>query len=254
MAKKATAQVRVVSIESITSELVKNVTEQMNGAGLQLSPKTVMSVLKIAIEAVEGSPVKGSEQKDLAIKVVLEIATNAGLPEDQLTIIRALVDGGFVSDTIDLVIAASQGKLNINQVQEVAKGCFSACFKKRAVKNTEQKATPPQQPQQVQQQPQQAQQQPQQAQPTQPQVVNHTVVQPQVQPVLAPPQILNPQQPVTSAPMVTPTQVTITMTNVPASNEPVSLQQDVIDVPVQTPVPEQQESSNVPHVAVTEQM
>ena len=236
MAKKAkaqaTPQVKVVSIESITSELVKNVTEQMNGAGIQLSPRTVMEVLKMAMEAVEGSPVKGAEQKDLAIKVVLEIASNAGLPEDQFTIIRALVDGGFVSDTIDLVIAASQGKLNINQVQEVAKGCFRTCFsamfKKRPITNAPAHPAQPQQSQQqTQQQPQQQQQQPQQ-QPQQQLNLLSPVPQPTIQ-----------ANPVASSPMVAPTQV-----------EVIPTKEEVVEVPVQL------SSNNITDTGagVTEQM
>lgn len=131
MTKKQTAIVQLISKEDLTKQLVSNVTEQMTASGIKLSPTTVMSVLRLAMEAVEGSPIKGADQKDLAVKVVLEIANSVGLPADQLAVITALVDGGFVSDTIDLVIAASQGKLNVNQVVEVAQGCFGACFRRK---------------------------------------------------------------------------------------------------------------------------
>ena len=253
MAKKvkaqATPQVKVVSIESITNELVKNVSEQMSGAGIQLSPRTVMEVLKIAMEAVEGSPVKGAEQKDLAIKVVLEIATNAGLPEDQLTVIRALVDGGFVSDTIDLVVAASQGKLNVNQVQEVAKGCFKTCFgsmfkrqsrantpaidnqapKQQTLKQTQQPTVPlPQQPP-VQQAVQQAVQQ----------VVQQAVLQ-------QPAQQTQQQQPTVSIPMIDPREVSPTIANKTETDETL-INEEVIEVPIQS-------TSNTESPAITEQM
>ena len=249
MAKKvkaqATPQVKVVSIESITNELVKNVSEQMSGAGIQLSPRTVMEVLKIAMEAVEGSPVKGAEQKDLAIKVVLEIATNAGLPDDQLTVIRALVDGGFVSDTIDLVVAASQGKLNVNQVQEVAKGCFKTCFgsmfkrqsrantpaidnqapKQQTLKQTQQPTVPlPQQPP-VQQAVQQ--------------VVQQAVLQQHAQQTQQ-------QQPTVSIPMIDPREVSPTIANKTETDETL-INEEVIEVPIQS-------TSNTESPAITEQM
>ena len=147
---KGAPQIQVVSIEDITSQLISTVTSEVASRGIELSPKSIMQVLSIAMEAVEGSPVKGAQQKDLAIKVVLQVAENAGLPEEQLTIIKALVDGGFVSDTIDLVIAASQGKLNVNQAVDVAKGCFTTCFssifKKKAPKALPVAATPVAQP------------------------------------------------------------------------------------------------------------
>lgn len=131
MTKNKKPQVQLISREDLTKQLISNVSEQMKSSGIKLSPKTVMSVLQLAMEAVEGSPIKGADQKDLAIKVVMEIAQLSGLPEDQLTIITTLVDGGFVSDTIDLVIAATQGNLNVNQVTEVAQGCFKACFNRK---------------------------------------------------------------------------------------------------------------------------
>ena len=239
MAKKAKAQanqVKVVSIESITKELVNNVTQQMNGAGVQLSPRTVMEVLKMAMEAVEGSPVKGVEQKDLAIKVVLEIASNVGLPEDQLTIIRTLVDGGFVSDTIDLVIAASQGRLNINQAQEVAKGCFKTCFssmfKKRTVSNAPQQQQQ-QQPQQQQQQQHQQQQQQQQHQQQPPQTNEQALPNPH-------------NENTNSTHMVNPSEVNLNLRRLPEGTE-IPTQEDVIEVPIQVPS-DNQES------VITEQM
>lgn len=243
MAKKvkaqATPQVKVVSIESITSELVKNVSEQMSGAGIQLSPRTVMEVLKIAMEAVEGSPVKGAEQKDLAIKVVLEIATNAGLPDDQLTVIRALVDGGFVSDTIDLVVAASQGKLNLNQVQEVAKGCFKTCFGS-ILKRQSRANTPDIDKQPVKQQTVQQNQQPTVALPQQQQVQQvaqqsqHSTVQ-QTQ-----------QQPTVSIPMIEPREVSPTIAN-STETDTTLINEEVIEVPIQS-------TSNTESNAITEQM
>jgi hypothetical protein len=115
-------------MEDITAELIASVSAQVTQKKIELSPKTVMSVLTIAMEAVEGSPVKGPQQKDLAIKIVMNIAENANLPEDQLSVIKALIDGGFVADTIDLVVAASQGKLNVNSATQIAQGCFAKCL------------------------------------------------------------------------------------------------------------------------------
>lgn len=122
------AVVTQIAMDTLVKQIVPDVSKQMADAGISLSPATVMQVLRIAMEAVEGSPVKGAEQKDLAIKIVLEIAEGAKLPEDQLSLIKGLVEGGLVSDTIDLIIDASRGKLNINKAKQVAQGCFAKCF------------------------------------------------------------------------------------------------------------------------------
>ena len=68
----ASVEVEPVTVESLIGELVPAVSEEMATAGIALSPSTVMQVLRIAMEAVEGSPIKGEDQKELAVKIILE--------------------------------------------------------------------------------------------------------------------------------------------------------------------------------------
>ena len=42
-----------------------------------------------------------------------------------------MLDEGMVGDVIDLVVVATKGELNINNVKQVASGCCTALFKRR---------------------------------------------------------------------------------------------------------------------------
>ena len=108
---------------SLVSQLVPVVTEKMATAGIALSPSTVMQVLRLAMEAVEGAPIKGEDQKALAINIIMELASN--MPDEHKFLIKSLVDGGLINDTIELIVDATRGKLNINKAKAVAAGCFS---------------------------------------------------------------------------------------------------------------------------------
>lgn len=123
------ASVTKIGVDQLVEQLVPVVTEKMATSNIVLSPSTVMKMLRIAMEAVEGAPIKGEQQKELAIKVIMEIATNVDLPEEQKALIKSVVDGGIVSDTIDLIIDATRGKLDINKAADVAKGCFTRLFR-----------------------------------------------------------------------------------------------------------------------------
>ena len=123
-----TAVVGQIAMDTLVEQIVPDVSKKMAEAGITISPSSVMQVLRIAMEAVEGAPIKGEKQKDLAIKIVMEIAQGANLPEEHMFLIKSLVDGGLVSDTIDIIIDATRGKLDINKAKEVAQGCFARCF------------------------------------------------------------------------------------------------------------------------------
>ena len=112
-------------LQGLLQSLVPVVNSAISKAGITVSPNTIMQVVRIAMEAVEGAPIKGQQQRDLVISLVLEVAKNAGLSNEDIMIIQALINGGMMSDTIDLVVSASKGQLNVNQIEKVTRGCLS---------------------------------------------------------------------------------------------------------------------------------
>ncbi len=107
---------------------------------IEVSSKTITQIVKIAMEIVEATKLKGQDQKTLVEKIVRKIVTEAPLDESKKSIVIAMLDEGIVGDVIDLVVSATRGELDINSVEKVATGCCLAFLKSRKAKN--EKLTP----------------------------------------------------------------------------------------------------------------
>lgn len=94
---------------------------------LDIGPKTVMTILKYAMESVEKLPVKGSEQRELAIRIVKHMIEKADIEEGVKEVCKTIVSSGALDATIDVIVDASRGRLQINQVVEVATDVAESC-------------------------------------------------------------------------------------------------------------------------------
>ena len=102
---------------------------------IEVSSKTITQIVKIAMEIVEATKLKGEEQKVLVERIVRKIVNDSPLEESKKSIVISMLDEGIVGDVIDLVISATKGELDINTVEEVATGCCLAFLKSRKAKN-----------------------------------------------------------------------------------------------------------------------
>ena len=107
---------------------------------IEVSSKTITQIIKIAMEIVEATKLKGKEQKVLVERIVRKIVTDSPLEESKKSIVISMLDEGIVGDVIDLVVSATKGELDINSVEKVATGCCLAFLKSRKAKN--EKLTP----------------------------------------------------------------------------------------------------------------
>jgi len=107
---------------------------------IEVSSKTITQIVKIAMEIVEATKLKGKEQKALVERIVRKIVMDAPLDESKKSIVISMLDEGIVGDVIDLVVSATKGELDINSVEKVATGCCLAFLKSRKAKN--EKLTP----------------------------------------------------------------------------------------------------------------
>jgi nucleotide-binding universal stress UspA family protein len=125
--------------EEMVTLAVSEVKQSMGDLGV--SPATLMQVVKYVMEVVEGKPVKGKEQKELALSILGKIVEESDLEDSSKAICNIMIEEGIVGNTIDLVVDASRGKLNINQAADVAVGCIGALVqmfckpKKRRINN-----------------------------------------------------------------------------------------------------------------------
>jgi hypothetical protein len=75
------------------------------------------------MEVMEATKVKGPAQRDLAIKLVRQIVVEATISDEKEKLLLDMIDQGILANTIELVVAASKGNLDINTVVAVASGC-----------------------------------------------------------------------------------------------------------------------------------
>ena len=109
--------------DKIEEKVMNKVKEQLKNT--EINMPNVMKIVKITMEVIELTEVKGEKQKDLAVKVVKKIVVGAPIVDDQKKNIIQMIDGEVLSSTIDLIVAASKGQLNINVAEKVATGCWA---------------------------------------------------------------------------------------------------------------------------------
>lgn len=94
-----------------------------NIGDMEINAQTVIKVLQFAMEVVEATQVKGPAQRELAIKLVRQIVVDAPISDEKEKLLLDMIDQGILLHTIELVIDASKGKLDINTVVTVAASC-----------------------------------------------------------------------------------------------------------------------------------
>jgi hypothetical protein len=97
----------------------------------EIDAQTIMFVLKSAMEVVETTKAKGIEQRDLTIKLVRQIVIDAPISDDKEKLLLDMIDQGILANTIDLVIKASKGELDINDAVALATGCCATFLSKK---------------------------------------------------------------------------------------------------------------------------
>ena len=91
--------------------------------------ETIMTVLRYAMEIVELTELKGKDQKDFAIKLVRQIVVDAPISDEKEKLLLDIIDSNIIGNTVDLVVDASRGKIDINAATQVAKTCCQTkCF------------------------------------------------------------------------------------------------------------------------------
>ena len=74
----------------------------------------IFRYLKVIIENVERENLKGNEKKELAIRILEDIIKASSLDDAKQTYCLSLIEHGVVSNSIDLIISAASGELEVN--------------------------------------------------------------------------------------------------------------------------------------------
>lgn len=104
-------------------DVVKTVVSRLGGR--EVSPQTLMVVVKYAMEVVELTKLKGSEQRQMVVDVVKQVVVDAPISDERERLCLDMIESGVLGQTVDLVVDASKGHLDINRVASLAENC---CF------------------------------------------------------------------------------------------------------------------------------
>lgn len=113
------------------NKLYKNFKTEIESIdGFQLNTHNLLKILKIGIEIVEFLNLKGSEKKRLVIDLVKKYVEEVEIDNLEKNMCLELVNNGTVEGTIELVISASNGELNINNVIDLGSSCCAILLKR----------------------------------------------------------------------------------------------------------------------------
>lgn len=123
-----TAELALIGVKDVVFEELKY---KLKEIGVKKS--TLALVIKFVIEAVENTPIKGKEQKNYALRLIDGLVEEFAYGDDK-EFLKIALDSGSISDMIDLIVSATKGEINVNQVLKVGtKSCLPAlmsCFTK----------------------------------------------------------------------------------------------------------------------------
>lgn len=91
--------------------------------GTPINVKSIHLIIRAVMEVIEGTPIKGSEQKDLALKILRQLFIDF-TEDDTEKMLLALLDTDAIGNLIDLVVDASKNKIKVNKVIDTTATCF----------------------------------------------------------------------------------------------------------------------------------
>ena len=112
-------------------ECLKKLKIKISELNLEITPDSITTVIKLAMEVVEASKLKGEAQKKLVTKIVRKVVVDAPIADEKEKLILDMIDQGVVGNVIELVVSASKGEIDINSAVKVAAGCCASFLKRR---------------------------------------------------------------------------------------------------------------------------
>lgn len=94
-----------------------------------LNETLIIKIVVLVMELVEDTDVKGKSQKELVLNVVTEVINESQLTDEEKWLYTSILRSENTNNTIDLIIDASKGNLNLNKVKKTAFGCLLSCLK-----------------------------------------------------------------------------------------------------------------------------
>ncbi len=108
-------------------------------ASLSISTDSIVTVLQYAMEAVEATTLSGADKKNAVMELVKDVVTDAPIDAQTQSILLEMIQDGIVGHTIDIIVAASRGKVHLNGMAQASQivctnllpyigKCMTCCF------------------------------------------------------------------------------------------------------------------------------
>ena len=91
---------------------------RLRTSNFAISPDTILDVLKLGMEVVELSSMRGTEKRDAVISMVRNAVVDAPMSDEVERILLEMIDDGILSHMIDVIVAASRGELHLNGIKK----------------------------------------------------------------------------------------------------------------------------------------
>lgn len=113
--------------------VLSQVQSMMKTNGIEMNDQSsLMKILRIAMECVElirDENVKGSEKKNIVLKVLAFLVEKSSLDKDKKNLLRSIIGGGSLETTIDMIIDASKGQFELNRkTKRKLLACMGECL------------------------------------------------------------------------------------------------------------------------------
>ena len=110
---------------------LQKLNETLESRNIEITSKTITTVIKICMEIAEATKLKGKEQKGLVERLIKKVIKDAPISDEKEKLLLDMVGQGVVGDVVDLVVSATKGELDVNAVEKAAVGCCLAVLKSR---------------------------------------------------------------------------------------------------------------------------
>ena len=104
------------TLKNVRDELLSELLEKLRIklGPVELNGRSLMVAMRYAMEIVEVTKLKGEEQKQMVIRLLRCLVIDAPLSEKKEKLCLQLIDKGVISQSIDLVVDATKGNINVN--------------------------------------------------------------------------------------------------------------------------------------------
>lgn len=116
----------IFMIQESFASTIKDIIVSKTAAGVECSAVDVIKIIIEKAETLKG--LSGKEKKEVVLQTLKDVTILSTLPVEVTTNLAYMLNNNIIDGMIDVVIDASNGKLEINQ--ETVQGCLSCLIPK----------------------------------------------------------------------------------------------------------------------------